>query len=375
VTQKDNTPFLKVTFYRWWPLMLAALLVVVRLLLPASVIEAVYSRGLFPALRYVWDFTLPFLSPFPLYYLFWALVVWWVWATVRRCRARVIEAGWGRATGFFLRRLLNASAGLVVVFLLAWGFNYGRQDVDERMGFSRYQPSLEELRQSVHEGADDLARWRRQIRSDSAALTAADLPVDTYLAVRDLVREALVKHDYPSPGQARGRQLRPEGILMRFSTAGVYWPWVGESNIDAGLHPLQKPAVMAHELAHAYGFGDEGTCTFWAWLAGQQTQGPALAYAFGLAYWRRIAGRLRMAEPEAYAAWRAASLDPGIRADLQAIYTNSARFKDIAPNIRNATYNTYLKAQGVDDGLLNYGTVVQLVEGYRKARSSAGSER
>lgn len=366
MTQNDKTSILKVTFSRWWPLLVALLLVGMRLLAPPPFIESVYSRGLFPILRYGWDFTLPLLSPVPLYYLFWGLVIWWIWATVRRCRARAKEAGWGTALGFFLRRLLNAISGLVAVFLLVWGFNYGRQDVDEKMGFSRYQPSLEELRRSVHEGARELANWRSQIMSDSAALTAADLPEDPYLAVRGLVREALRDHDYPDPGRPQGRQLRPEGILMRFSTAGVYWPWVGESNIDAGLHPLQKPAVMAHELAHAYGFGDEGTCTFWAWLAGQRTKDPALAYAFRLAYWRRLAGRLRMAEPEVYAEWRATSLDPGIRADLQAIYTNSARFEDIAPAIRNATYNTYLKAQGVQDGLLNYGTVVQLVEGYRK---------
>lgn len=274
------------------------------------------------------------------------------------------------ATG---RRVVNSIATLILVFLLGWGMNYGRQEVTEVMGFSDYQPTLDELRTRVRAQATELAYFRQQVSADTSALTAADLPVDLEAAVRPLLVEALLKHDYPAPGRPRLRQLVPKGILLRWSTAGVYWPWVGEGNIDAGLHPLQKPAVAAHELAHAYGFGDEGTCTFWAWLAGQETADPTLQYAFGLAYWRRIAGKLRQLEPEAYWKWRAENLDPGIRNDLQAIYDNSELYKDIAPVIRDVTYDTYLKAQGIEEGLLNYGKVVRLVEGYR--RSKAGPSR
>lgn len=153
---------------------------------------------------------------------------------------------------------------------------------------------------------------------------------------------------------------------MRLGTAGVYWPWAAQGNYDAGLHPLQQPAVLAHELAHAYGFGDEGTCSFWAWLAAAEASDPLLRYTLELAYWRQIAGLLRYADPEGYLRWRQENLDPGIRNDLEAIYANGALYEDIAPALRDATYTAYLKAQGIHEGLLNYGRVVRLVEGYRK---------
>lgn len=270
-----------------------------------------------------------------------------------------------------LRGLTNGIALLVTVFLLCWGFNYGRQEVTTVMGFSDYRPTLTELRTRVRAQARHLAILRQQLGRDTLALTAEDFPADLEATIRPLIEAALMRHGYPAPGRPRLRQLRPEGVLLHWSTAGVYWPWAGESNLDAGLHPLQKPAVAAHELAHAYGFGDEGTCTFWAWLAGRETRDPALEYAFGLAYWRRIAGKLHQLEPAAYQAWRADSLASGIRQDLAAIYANGARFRDIAPAIRHATYNTYLKAQGIEEGTLNYGRVVRLVEGYRKARVPA----
>ncbi|MEM6770642.1 MAG: DUF3810 family protein, partial [Bacteroidota bacterium] len=270
-------------------------------------------------------------------------------------------------------RVINSLALLIIAFLLGWGFNYGRQEVTEVMGFSDYQPTLDELRTRVRAQAAELAQLRQQITTDTTALTAADLPADVEASARQLLVKALQKHGYPTPGRPRLRQLQPKGILLRWSTAGVYWPWAGEGNIDAGLHPLQKPAIAAHELAHAYGFGDEGTCTFWGWLAGEEATDPVQRYAFGLAYWRRLAGKLRQAEPDAYWAWRADSLAPGIRNDLQAIYDNGEQYKDIAPVIRDVAYDTYLKAQGIHEGLLNYGKVVRLVEGYRKHYRTRGS--
>lgn len=353
---------------------LLAVLLLLRWLLPAAAIEVVYSRGLFVGLRYVWDFTLPLL-PIPLFYVFWLCVIGWLVHTIvlfrraprqrTRAQARRMQGGVGIPWLNLGVRILNSVALLVSVFLLAWGFNYGREEVNERIGFDVYQPTLDELRERVYSEAEELARWRQQITTDTNALSA-DLFHEPEDVVKSLLRQALTSHGYPDPGRPRLRQLRPKGILLRWSTAGVYWPWVGEGNIDVGLHPLQKYPVGAHELAHAYGFGDEGTCTFWAWLAGRQTKDPVPAYAFRLDYWRRIAGKLRQQEPQAYWKWRAENLDPGIRNDLQAIYDNAELYKDIAPVVRDVAYDTYLKAQGIHEGLLNYGKVIRMVEGYRK---------
>lgn len=354
------------TLRQWWPVVFLLLTLALRVLLSPAATEAWFSRRWFVVFRSLWDYTLSRL-PFPLFYVFWLLTLFWLVRTIGQFgRGRRSGLSPKKQWGQTARRVVNGLAGLITAFLLAWGFNYGRVEVAEMIGFSEYQPTLNELRTRVRAQATELATLRTQLTTDTAALTAEDLPEDLEAAVRPLLVAALLREGYPAPGKPRLRQLVPKGILLRWSTAGVYWPWAGEGNIDAGLHPLQKPAVAAHELAHAYGFGDEGTCTFWAWLAGQQTSDPTLKYAFKLAYWRRIAGKLRQQEPDAYWEWRAENLHPGIRNDLQAIYDNGELYKDIAPVIRDATYDTYLKAQGIHEGLLNYGKVVRLVEGYRR---------
>ena len=354
-----------------WVVMLCCLLAA-RLVAAPSTIERVYSRGFFPQLRRVWD-VVSGLSPVPLFYVFWVLVIVVLARALVLSRREMSRVGqgrtrWQRTRTFFARllpRLIGTVVFLSMLFLMLWGFNYGRVPVDEKMGFDRYQPTQDELRERVYEEAVLLSKLRRSITSDTNALSQQLSPMDLESNIRPLVSQALEVHGYPAPGTPRARQLKPKGVLLSWSTAGVYWPWAGEANIDAGLHHLQKPAVMAHEFGHAYGFGDEGTCTFWAYLAGLQATDPYLKYCFKLAYWRQLAGRLRRAEPERYTEWRATELDAGVRNDLQAIYDNQTLYRDIAPVVRDLTYDAYLRTQGVHGGLANYGTVIQLVEGYR----------
>lgn len=347
-----------------------------RIALPAVVLESGYSRGLFPVVRTVWDHSIALL-PIPLFYVFWVMVILMLIREVRRwgrVRTASVVRGKRRATVSLGLHLLMYVLAMVVAFLWLWGYNYGRVPVEEKMAFALYEPPLPELRDRVFTTGARLGKLRRSISVDTAALRADQFPADLELAIRPLVAASLLRHEYPAPGRPRGWELVPRGILLRLSTAGVYWPWAGQGNIDAGLHPLQKPAVLAHELAHAYGFGDEGTCSFWGYLAAAETEDVLLQYALELAYWRHLAGQLRYADPEGYLKWRQTELDPGIRNDLEAIYANGERYRDIAPALRDATYTAYLKAQGIHEGLLNYGRVVRLVEGYRQRTTPPGSE-
>jgi len=53
---------------------------------------------------------------------------------------------------------------------------------------------------------------------------------------------------------------------------------------------------------------------------------------------------------------------------LSDIHKNDAKYPDLLPKFRNAVYDTYLKSQGVADGLHSYSRVVQLVWAYEAQR-------
>ena len=177
----------------------------------------------------------------------------------------------------------------------------------------------------------------------------------------------LQENDYPVVGKVRGRELYPKGIFLRFSSSGLYFPFTAEGHVDAGVHPLQKPPIIAHEMSHGYGFGDEGTCNFTAYLTCRDAADPAIAYCGHLNYWRTLAINYLRYKPKEYRQFRS-KLPVGIQNDLDAINENLDRYPDLMPKLRYYAYDSYLKAQGIDEGIKNYNRVIMLVHAWRKQR-------
>jgi hypothetical protein len=266
--------------------------------------------------------------------------------------------------------LLGFAGWLVFTFLTLWGFNYGRITVEDRLGLALDEVETSDIEASVRAEAQKLAQLRQSFApDDTLALSADYFPSDVEAQLRATLEDVLAYYNYPVVGSVRARVLAPKGILLRFSTAGIYLPWTGEGHIDGGLIDLQRPSVMAHEMAHGYGFGDEGSCSFWAYLTAFRLKKPVLEYAIRLGYWRSMASNWLRRDEEAYFDFRD-SLPTGIIADLEAINQNILAYPDILPAFRDAAYDSYLKAQGIEEGLANYSKVVLLVEAWRK--DSAG---
>jgi len=199
------------------------------------------------------------------------------------------------------------------------------------------------------------------MRADSALL----FPENMHELVAQEVLDWLLAHGYPADRHGRGRLLLPAGTLLRFGTAGFYFPYSGEGHIDAGLHPLQMPAVLAHELAHGHGFGDEGVCNFIAFASGAQSVNPYIAYSAYLSYWQTLAVQYRRINPDKYLAIRS-RLHKQVDQDLQAIRRQMALYPDIWPRLRDVAYDRYLKTQGIAEGMQSYHKVIMLVMAYHK---------
>ena len=270
-----------------------------------------------------------------------------------------------------LRRFIGFIGGLTFFFFLLWGFNYNRLPVEEQLSLEIAPLSLTELKKEIELETKELIELRSLVPalSDSMPLERDHFPADLEVHLRENLSKTLGQYKYPNSGFVRGRLLKPKGIFLRFSSAGLYWPFVGEGNIDSGLHPIQWPYVMSHEMAHGFGFADEGTCNFWAYLSCSSSPHPAVAYAGHLSYWRSLAIQYLRYEPKAYAAFRN-NLPAGIIADLNAINQEMEKYPDFAPNLQPSFYDAYLKAQGIPEGMLNYTRVIMLVHAWRKAWKS-----
>ncbi len=330
-----------------------------------ALIEEYYSRHLFLLIRRLLDALVGWL-PFPLFLPLLGLV--FLILLLRGIRFWRQKMPWPQRLGRFTLSLFSFLGALIFWFLLLWGFNYGRIPIEQQLDLDPQAMDSLALHQALLVETTLLTQNRAQIpEADTSALNSQHLPANLETQIRQLVERQLHRLGYPAGSSLRARTLRPKGVLLRISTAGFYLPFTGECNLDAGLHPIQIPFVMAHEFAHGYGITDEGACNFIAYLACKESSNAFIRYAAHYGYWRYLRSGFYRVDPDAYERYRD-QLPAGLIADARAVRKNSNQYPDIFPKIRNLTYDTYLKAQGVQEGLKSYNRVLLLVEAWRRAR-------
>ncbi|MEZ4772639.1 MAG: DUF3810 domain-containing protein [Bacteroidia bacterium] len=329
--------------------------------------EVVYSRGIFSLLRIIWDYTLGW-SPFALLYLAVPLLLaGGIYALVKSFRKPKGRSVANRLAGALLNLLAFAGCVLFLFYFL-WGFNYYRAPVDKRLGLKAKKMSEELVRSEFERATEDLLKAREVLYSPDEAAPAV-LPLrELENKLRSSLVSSLKATGYTTPGRVRARALRPKGLLLQLGASGIYIPFVFEGHVDAAMPAITFPSTMTHEMAHGYGFGDEGTCNFWAWLACFQSEDPTVRYGGLLGYWREVAVMYRMLDKDGYMTKRA-ELPPGLLSDLESINDALKKYPGFFPQFSDEVYDSYLKNQGIEEGMGSYGQVVRWVAAWRERTS------
>ena len=349
---------------RWYWIALGLLVIVLRYIAGSfpEVVESVYSRGLFQVVRYVFGFVFG-LFPFPTLYLWGILLL--IGLVVFFYRLFKNYSGWKARMIHLVISCLALIGGGIFLFLFLWGFNYARVPLEDQMGIDPQPISKSTLFAELEIHTTHIKSYREQVPGNgNSAMTDSTLPADLESIIRTDVKRTMKELGYPTGGPIQGRRLF-KGSLLRIGTAGFYLPFTGECNIDAGLHPLQKPYVMAHEYAHGLGIGDEGSCNFIAYLTCTSSSNAFVKYSGALSFWRSLASSYLAYDNAHYRAYRA-ELPAGIIADLDAINENSRSYPDLFPDFRDKTYDAFLRTQGIDEGMKNYSRVILLEYAWRE---------
>lgn len=302
-----------------------------------------YRGSVFTLIRYFYDLSLGRL-PFPAFY--W-LLAGWVLFLILPIMHRTSSMR-DKIKGALFRILI-----VIASFYWLWGFNYLAILPQEKLSLKRTKIPLERLEIAFCRELDLM----RISRPDSFYFDKIELENE----VRNNVSLVFKDIGLPAPGMPRVRVLKPNGVLLRLATAGVYMPYVFEGHIDGGLHPSIQGFTMAHEMTHAYGVGHEGSCNFIAYLAGLRSSDPLLSYSAHLSYWRYLAREIKFLSPDDFKRlWL--ELDENILNDIREINEYYDRYPDLFPLARSVIYDQYLKFQGMEEGLGTYLQIVSWVE-------------
>jgi hypothetical protein len=322
--------------------------------IPPAVVERVYSTRFYPLLQRV---VTGFSNRFP-----WALLDGLLIAAIGLLILLAIQdvrrAGARRAAVRTLWRALVMGAAGYLAFLLAWGFNYRRVPLPERLAFdarritpdaaSRLAATTVERLNALHAPAH-AAGWPAADTVDGALATALDR------ALQDLGGDAITF--------GRPKRSMLDWYFRRAGVSGMTDPIFLEIFVASDLLPFERPFVVAHEWSHLAGITNEGEANLAGWLTCVRGSPPAQYSGWLFMYSEALA-----AQPSRDRAALASRLDLGPRDDLRAVRERTAR--EISPRLSAAgwrVYDSYLKANRVEAGAASYDDVVRLALGLQAA--------
>jgi hypothetical protein len=329
---------------------LAGVILALDHVISTPVADLIYYRGFFIGWRLVYDYGLGFL-PVPMIYLVSGFILFRIWTWWKQR-----QQGWK----YLVIRAIGGIAALLVLFYVLWAFNYHQQPLPEHLGLNLQSVTQKDIDREFDRASDVLVAAANELPDSLNSDLSIRSKKVTDGELREDVKNALKTLDLPHTGRVRVRQLWPKGLLLRFSTAGIYIPQTGEGHIDDGLLSVQKPFTMAHEMAHGYGVTDEGACNFIAWLACDRSTDPWVHFSGALSYWQYAAVEMPQDSVEA----RMKSFPDIIERSIHLIRENDRLYPDLIPRYRDAIYTSYLKYHGVKEGLKSYNEVVLMVQQY-----------
>ncbi len=254
-----------------------------------------------------------------------------------------------------------------VGFDLAWGVAYRRVPLEDRLGLASTAPATRDL----FDAFDTLvAVARAAAPADASSVdAAAPWPAASWPAASRCVAhaDAEVSHrSRPLDLPTTVRRL-PAGTLLVGGFGGVVGPWLREPHVDGGLPPVSALATGLHELAHAAGWAGEAQTDALATLAGLACDADEVRFAaavHGIGSLRTDLRRLAATDPEVAQELetRVAGLPVAVSRASEAARSASERYAwPTTRRLAATTYDAYLRSQGVDAGLADYGRASVLV--------------
>ncbi len=266
-------------------------------------------------------------------------------------------------------RITNLLSVLLIGFLILWGFNYRQMGIAYTS--SKYIPAEIAHVNDLVPVMTDLIQEARNERSASGL--SEESP---FVFLGDMNVSAL--EAYAALGQDYGGFLKPEGrakplaasrFFSQLGISGIFIPFTAEANYNDHQPDLLKPAAILHELAHLKGVSREGEANFIAYLASRYSEDPQLRYSATMLALIHAENSLRIMDA-AQADELFLLYSPGMVRDLIDHNEYWMQFMGRVQEQSRQVNDTYLKANGQEDGVATYEEMVGYLVNYFKIHNN-----
>lgn len=165
---------------------------------------------------------------------------------------------------------------------------------------------------------------------------------------------------YPNP-----KKIMISEILSWQGITGIYSPFTIEANYNQDMTDYNIPFTMCHELSHLRGFMQEEEANYIAFLACISSHDAEFEYSGYLMAWIYAMNELYHLDKNSWKNIRE-MLQSEVLIDLEGNSSFWNQYEGKAEEISQTINDTYLKANGQQDGVKSYDRMVDLVVWYYK---------
>lgn len=290
-----------------------------------------------------------------------------VWFCVGLRRRREGRRSWVLV---WLRFAAWVAAGLLWLFLFAFGLNYQRPLLFELLDYEQRKAEPQELE----------ALGRLLVGSVNQTYDEAHAGVSPVPGQREIIKllndsydSAPELHIFPRSDFAQPKPVYMSEVLTRLGISGVYFPFTAEPNYNADVPDFQLPFTIAHEMAHQRGIARESEANFVAYIVCVNSSDPFVRYS-GYRNGLGVLSELYRVEPEK-AKELAKQLGTGYKEDSRRAAQFWAKASGAAGALSYRVNDLYLRANRVKAGAADYSNSTTLIIAYHLRRNSAGTPR
>ena len=270
----------------------------------------------------------------------------------------------------FLRRVLFVCSVAFLLYVIMHGVNFYRPTVQEFMKLDDPSDSVEELYNACVEEAKAASALRATLSEDeNGRFKLSNGVSETLKDIGSAYKNETMKSlTFLKKGASKAKGVLISPLWSYTGITGMYFPMLGEANVNTNVSQSDLPFTAAHELAHTKGIAREDECNFIAYLACISSDNAEYRYSGHLSAYTYLANALYARSPELFAK-AAQNISPAAERDLAEQREYSAKYTSgKAAQVSDKINDSFIKSQGVASGTASYSEVTKLILAYKESQ-------
>lgn len=280
---------------------------------------------------------------------------------------------------FLVNSILNLLSTLSItyfLFIVLWGLNYNRlplsttlinnYNLDNGKNISQVKYNNKDLINLYKFLIEKTNETRKLVLEDSNGIMKNNSDYKSlmsraqlgYIKLFDIIPNADSSYSKP-------KYVISSNLMCYTGITGIYFPFTGDANVNIAVPDMYIPSTTLHEMAHQRGYASEDEANFIGYLASINHPDTDFNYSGYILALNHTASTLSKVDSNTLV-----ELNKTISSDVKKDLINNNNFwkkyEGKVEKISNDFNNAYLKSNGIEEGVQNYGKMVELLLTYYK---------